>query len=59
MIRAKEINANKYSIGVINAVTVLIMLIISYEDIFNNYHRKLYMIRLAKISCIIQFFFFD
>lgn len=40
MIAAEESNADMYSSGVIYSGTVLIMLIIIYDDIFGNQHRE-------------------
>lgn len=40
MIAAEESNADMYSSGVIYSGTVLIMLIIIYEDIFGDQHRE-------------------
>ena len=40
MRRAKESDASVYSNGVIDFVTVIIMLIIIYEDIFGDQHRE-------------------
>lgn len=59
VIRAEERNADMYSSSVIYSGTVLIMLIISYGDISVINIAKLYMIRLAKISCITQSFFLE
>ena len=38
--RAKELDTGVYSNGVIDFVTVIIMLIIIYDDIFGDQHRE-------------------
>ena len=40
VITAKESNANVYSSSIIDFVTVIIMLIIIYEDVFGDQHRE-------------------
>ena len=40
MVTAEESNADMYSSGVIYFETVLIMLIIIYDDVFSNQHRE-------------------